>query len=253
MVGAHGSWTVRELGFLFPVVPGGGQHILQQIGAGFGKLSGFWELFSPVKMKKQENTHYMRSFPWLRAYVNLLRQTQMGWDAGTRMGLGACACASVTCSLLDFSYSDSHLDALAGTQLRRCSASKSSLLLAQIQSQNLSALWNTSQAVVSSSSASLFSPRVAVWRGSTTLGLRALPVGDWVSKRAKLCLFWALCPMVSSWTRAGSITVGARGSCWAGACSDTPWVPLFGKKTQQNRWILEYVHLLFSALSCCQH
>lgn len=139
MVGAHGSWTVGELGFLFPAVPGGGQHVLRQTDAGFGELSGFWELFSQVEMKKQENTHYVCSFPCLRACVNLLRQTQMGWDAGSRMGLRACACASVTCSLLHFSYSDSHLDALAGAQLRQCSASRSSGLLAQIQHPDLSA------------------------------------------------------------------------------------------------------------------
>lgn len=104
--------------------------MLGQTDAIFGELSEFWELFSKAKMKKQENTHYVCSFPCLRACVNLLRQTQMGWDAGTRMGLGARACASVTCSLLDFSYSDSHLDALAGTQLRRHSASRSARLLA---------------------------------------------------------------------------------------------------------------------------
>lgn len=63
--------------------------MLRQTDAGFGELSGFWELFSQAEMKKQENTHYVCSFPCLRARGKLLRQTQMGWDGGTRMGLGA--------------------------------------------------------------------------------------------------------------------------------------------------------------------
>lgn len=57
----------------------------------------------------------------------------------------------------------------------------------------------------------------------------------------------AVQPVVSPWTRAGSVPAGAMGSRWAGARSAVRWIPLFG------RCILEYVHLVFSALSCCQH
>lgn len=58
-----------------------------QVNATSGELSGFGELSSRMKMTNQENTHFMCVlFPCLRVSVNLVTQTQMGWDAGTGMG-----------------------------------------------------------------------------------------------------------------------------------------------------------------------
>lgn len=93
----------------------------------------------------------------------------------------------------------------------------------------------------SCSSASSFSPQSGCMKGQYHAWAESSPCrtanyGDWVSERAKLCPFWALCPLVSPWTTAGSVTVGATGSCWAGVCSATPWVPLFGKKKIDEFW-----------------
>lgn len=55
LVGAHGSRTIRALGFHTSLQ----RLAMGQIGAAFGGLSGFWELSSQMKRKKQENTHFM--------------------------------------------------------------------------------------------------------------------------------------------------------------------------------------------------
>lgn len=70
-------------------------------------LLGSCQCFAFTKMKKQENTHL----------------TSVLFCASHKLGHanpdgGLVSATPVTCSLLDFSYSDSHLDALAGAQLQ---------------------------------------------------------------------------------------------------------------------------------------
>lgn len=105
LVGAHGSWTIRELGFrTSPQRLAVGSMPAAQIDTAFGELLGFWGAVFTSKdcrnKNKTQESHpfYVCSFPCLRAYVNSVTRTQMGWDASTGMGLSAQACDS--CHLL---------------------------------------------------------------------------------------------------------------------------------------------------------
>lgn len=108
------------------------------------------------------------------------------------------------------------------------------------------------QAFASGSSASSFSPSVAVSGGNTTLGLRALPVRQLIMGtglgRDQSCVPSRGEPMHQSRQH---LAVGATGSCRAGACSATRGVPLFGKKEDEfwNMFISCSLHLVVVSIN----
>lgn len=121
LVGAQGSWTIRELGFQpSPQRLAVGSAPAGHIGAALGELPGFWEPSSTNEDEKPgKHPVYVCSFSMPASWRKLGPAKADGLGRRHRDGGSVPAPATpLTCSLLDFSYSDSHLDALAGTQLR---------------------------------------------------------------------------------------------------------------------------------------
>lgn len=244
MVGVHRSWTVGESGFLF----------LQCLVVGSPCCGRLRLVLGAVFPSEDEKTgkHPLCVFFSVPESFCKLAETNPDGLGRHRDGLRTRACASVTCSLLHFSYSDSHLDALAGTQtFSKQIHTAVGLDTAPEPVCPVKLL----QALVRASSAS-FQPLAWLCLGQHHPWAESSPCtttadGDWVSERAELCPLWALCPVVSPWTRAGTISVGATGSCQAGLAQPHHGLLCLGKKIDEfwNMFISCSLHLVVVSIN----